>query len=58
MILTAVLMLQHIDERDAADRIERALAAVIQEGKNVTYDLTDGESVGTSEMTDAIIERL
>ena len=39
MMLSGVLMLRHLDERDAADRMEAAIAAVIAEGKNVTYDL-------------------
>lgn len=62
MILSAVLMLRHIDENVTADRLEKAVADVIAEGKNVTYDLTpdrtDKGAVGTSQMADAIIERL
>ncbi len=58
-ILSAVMMLHHIDEHDAADRLERAVAAVIAEGDQVTYDLKperdDPSAVGTSEMADAII---
>ena len=37
-MLSAVLMLRYLDEK-AADRMENAIAAVIKEGKNVTYDL-------------------
>jgi len=62
MILSGVLMLRHLGETDAADRLERAVAAVIREGKAVTYDLkadrNDPTAVGTSEMADAIIAKL
>lgn len=62
MILSAVLMLRHIGEEEAANRLESAVAAVIAEGKNVTFDFKDKGSekfaVGTSEMTSAIIERM
>lgn len=59
LILSAVMMLRHIGEIEAADRLEKAVAAVIREGKDVTYDLKpmrdDPTAVGTSEMADAII---
>ena len=62
MILSGKLMLEHIGERDAAERLEQAVAAVIAEGKHVTYDLKptrdDPTAVGTSEYADAIIARL
>ncbi|NLY92017.1 MAG: isocitrate/isopropylmalate dehydrogenase family protein [Firmicutes bacterium] len=62
MILSGVLMLRHLGETDAADRLEQAVAAVIREGKAVTYDLktdrNDPTAVGTSEMADAIIAKL
>ena len=62
MILSGKLMLDHLGERDAAQRLEAAVAAVIAEGKRVTYDLKptrdDPTAVGTSEYADAIIERL
>ena len=62
MILSGKLMLDHLGERDAAHRLERAVAAVIAEGKRVTYDLKptrdDPTAVGTSEYADAIIDRL
>jgi isocitrate dehydrogenase (NAD+) len=62
LILSGVLMLRHLDERAAADRVERAVAAVIADGKHVTYDLkpdrTDPSAVGTKEMTEAIAERM
>jgi isocitrate dehydrogenase (NAD+) len=62
LILSGVLMLRHLGEREAADRVENAAAAVIAEGKDVTYDLKptrdDPTAVGTSEMADAIIARM
>ena len=62
MILSAVLMLRHIGETKAADRLENAVAAVLKEGRSVTYDLkpnrNDPSAVGTSQMTDAIIAAL
>jgi isocitrate dehydrogenase (NAD+) len=55
-------MLEHLGERAAAQRLERAVATVIEEGKHVTYDLKptrdDPTAVGTSQYADAIIERL
>jgi isocitrate dehydrogenase (NAD+) len=58
-ILSGVLMLRHLGERQAAERVEAAVAAVIAEGRSVTYDLKptrdDPTAVGTQEMADAII---
>jgi isocitrate dehydrogenase (NAD+) len=62
LILSGMLMLKHLGEMDAADRLERAVAAVIAEGKDVTYDLKphrdDPTAVGTQEMADAICARM
>ena len=62
MILSGVLMLRHIGENEAADKLERAVAEVIREGKNVTYDMKpdrdDPTAVGTSQVADAIIEKM
>jgi len=61
-MLSGVLMLDYIGEKGAAVRLEKAIAEVIAEGKNVTYDLLPPEqrsrAVGTSQIADAIIERL
>ena len=61
-LLSGMLMLRHLDEDDAADTLEQAIAEVIREGKNVTYDMKptrdDPTAVGTSEVADAIIEKL
>jgi isocitrate dehydrogenase (NAD+) len=56
LILSGVLMLRHLGEQAAAERVEGALRTVIAEGRRTTYDL-GGES-GTSQFADAIIERL
>jgi isocitrate dehydrogenase (NAD+) len=62
MMLSGVMMLRHLDERDAADRLESAIAAVIGEGRSVTYDMKptrdDPTAVGTSDVADAVIERM
>lgn len=62
MILSGVLMLRYMGEEKAADRLERAVSEVIEEGKSVTYDLkkdrNDPTAVGTSQMADAIIAKL
>jgi isocitrate dehydrogenase (NAD+) len=61
-ILSGAMMLRHIGERAAAERVEQAVADVIAEGVDVTYDLKptrdDPTAVGTSQMADAIIRRL
>jgi isocitrate dehydrogenase (NAD+) len=62
MMLSGVLMLRHLGEREAADRLEGAIADVIAEGRSVTYDMKpsrdDPTAVGTSEVGDAIVEKL
>jgi isocitrate dehydrogenase (NAD+) len=62
LMLSGVMLLRHIDERDAADRLENAIAEVIREGDSVTYDMKpsrdDPTAVGTSEVADAIIEKM
>ncbi|MBI5115893.1 isocitrate/isopropylmalate dehydrogenase family protein [Candidatus Poribacteria bacterium] len=62
MLLSAVLMLEHIGESMAARRLEGAVAEVLREGRHVTSDLqreaSPYPSVGTSHMGDAIIERI
>jgi isocitrate dehydrogenase (NAD+) len=62
LILSGVLMLEYLKETSAAQRLEKAVADVIAEGKSVTYDLkadrNDPTAVGTREMADAIIKKL
>jgi len=64
LILSAVLMLNHLGEREAADRVLNAVKAVLAEGTSVTYDIqrtntgsTEG-SVGTQAYADAVIAKL
>jgi isocitrate dehydrogenase (NAD+) len=62
MMFSGILMLRHLSEKEAASRMERAMAAVIAEGKHVTYDLKprpdDPTAVGTSQVADAIIAKM
>jgi isocitrate dehydrogenase (NAD+) len=62
MMLSGMLMLRHLEETDAAERLERAIAAVVAEGESVTYDMKpsrdDPTAVGTSQVGEAIIEKL
>jgi isocitrate dehydrogenase (NAD+) len=62
MMLSGMLMLRHLDEVEAADRLESAIADVIREGASVTYDMKptrdDPTAVGTSEVADAIIDKM
>jgi len=61
LILSGVMLLRHIGNLKEADKLEMAVAAVIAEGKNVTYDLKENRDdptvVGTSQMADAIIKK-
>ncbi|MCR4336217.1 MAG: isocitrate/isopropylmalate family dehydrogenase, partial [Candidatus Omnitrophica bacterium] len=61
-ILSAVLMLHHLNEVQAADRLEQAVKEVLKEGKDVTYDLkadrNDPTAVGTQEMAEAVCRKL
>jgi isocitrate dehydrogenase (NAD+) len=56
LMLSGVLMLRHLGEQAAAERVEDAIRSVIAEGRTVTYDL--GGSGGTSDFADAIVARL
>ncbi|NCO65932.1 MAG: isocitrate dehydrogenase [Candidatus Aquicultor secundus] len=56
LILSSVLMLHHIGEREAADKVFTATRDVVAEGKHVTYDL--GGTAGTSQMADAILNKI
>ncbi len=62
MILSGVMMLRHLGENEAAERLETAAASVIAEGKHVTYDMKlrpdDPTAATTSSVADAIIEKL
>lgn len=62
MILSGALMLRHLGEQAAAEKVENAVKAVIAEGKDVTYDLRadrdPSKAAGTTGMTDAIIAKM
>jgi len=62
LILSGVLMLRHLGEIEAADRVEKAVSAVIAEGKDVTYDMkpdrNDPSAVGTREMAEAVVAEM
>jgi len=60
MMLSGMMMLRQLGEVSAADRLEEAIAEVIAEGKNVTYDmkLDNTRAIGTSQVADAVIEKL
>lgn len=62
LILSGKLLLEHIGELDAAAKLDRAVGAVIGEGKDVTYDMkadrNDPTAVGTQEMADAICKKM
>ncbi|MEN3343415.1 MAG: isocitrate dehydrogenase [Actinomycetota bacterium] len=61
-LLSGVLLLRHLGEQAAALRLEHAIAEVIAAGESVTYDMKpsrdDPTAVGTSEVADAIVEKL
>ena len=62
MMLSGMMMLRYLKETEAADRLEKAIAEVIVEGKDVTYDMkpdrNDPTAVGTSGVADALIKKL
>ena len=62
LILSGVLMLRHLGKESEADRLEKAVAETIAEGRKVTYDMKDNRddptAVGTSEMADEIIRKI
>jgi isocitrate dehydrogenase (NAD+) len=62
MILSGMLMLRHIGEAAAADRLERAIERVVRDGRRVTYDMkpdrADPTAVGTQAAADAVIQAL
>ena len=61
-MLSGMMMLRYLEEEEAAEQLESAIAGVIREGRSVTYDMKpsreDPTAVGTSEVADAIIEKL
>lgn len=62
MMLSAVMMLRYVEERECADILESAIAGNIKEGKYVTYDLkpdrNDPTAVGTGEFAEAVVRKI
>ncbi|MBI3004404.1 MAG: NAD-dependent isocitrate dehydrogenase [Ignavibacteriales bacterium] len=58
MTLAGAMMLDHLGETKAAERIRRAVSEVVKDGKKVTRDLKPENHVGTTEMADAIVARI
>jgi len=56
LLMSSILMLNHLGEKTTAERIEKALIKVYKEGKHVTKDV--GGKAGTQEFTDAVIAAL
>jgi isocitrate dehydrogenase (NAD+) len=62
LMLSGMLMLRHLGRMAEAEAVEQAIADVIREGRSLTYDLKanrgDPTAVGTSQVADALVERL
>jgi isocitrate dehydrogenase (NAD+) len=62
LMLSGAMLLRHLGEAEAGDRLEAAVAAVVAEGRTVTYDLKpsrdDPSAAGTDEVADAVIAQL
>ncbi len=62
IILSAVMMLRYIGETDAANKIEKAVSEIIEEGKYVTYDMKNPDdpnpAVGTQDVAEALVRKI
>jgi isocitrate dehydrogenase (NAD+) len=62
LMLSGAMLLRHLGEVEAGDRVEDAVADVIAEGRSVTDDVTPshrpGSGVSTAEATEAVVRRL
>jgi isocitrate dehydrogenase (NAD+) len=58
ILLAGVMMLRHLDEMEAAARIEKAVADIVAEGTYVTKDINPASTVGTKEMGDELVKRV
>jgi isocitrate dehydrogenase (NAD+) len=61
LMLSGAMLLRHVGERDAGNRLESAVGRVLAEGRTLTYDLlppNDPEAATTTEVRDAVIEAL
>jgi len=55
VIMAGVMMLHHLGEHEAADKVQNAVEKVVNEGINVTPDINPQSKVGTVEMGNAIV---
>ncbi len=59
LLLSAVMMLRHLDDFEAAERVEQAIYVTLAEGRNLTGDIAPrGQGVGTDAYTDQVIANL
>ena len=58
MMLSGVMMLHHLGENEAADRLEKAIADVVADGQHLTYDLRPKNPATTSQVAEAVAKRL
>ncbi|MDO8281532.1 MAG: isocitrate/isopropylmalate dehydrogenase family protein [Thermodesulfovibrionia bacterium] len=62
VMLSGVMMLRHLGEREAAERLDNAIASIIKEGRHVTYDMKpspdDPTAATTSGVADAVIAKM
>ena len=62
MMLSGIMMLRHIGETEAAEKLDKAIASIIKEGKDVTYDMKpspdDPTAATTSGVADAVISKI
>ena len=62
MMLSGVMMLRHLGETEAAEKLDSTIASVVKEGKDVTYDMKpvpdDPTAATTSGVADAIIAKM
>jgi isocitrate dehydrogenase (NAD+) len=62
MMLSGIMMLRHIGETEAAEKLDKAIASIIKEGKYVTYDMKpspyDPTAATTSGVADAVISKI
>jgi isocitrate dehydrogenase (NAD+) len=62
MMLSGIMMLRHIGEMEAAEKLDKAIASIIKEGKYVTYDMKpspyDPTAATTSGVADAVISKI
>jgi isocitrate dehydrogenase (NAD+) len=62
LMLSGAMLLRHVGETEAGDRLDAAIATVLREGRTVSHDLRptrdDPEAASTTEVRDAVVEAL